>query len=112
MDILQSFIDFAHNATTGELTESQKQSIEQESVSEYTPCSGATASLNPDCSKLLNQVTADVNAVSPDTRCVLNVPVMGCLAHSWGNLFLGVGGSLLVLWLLFNIIVYNPRRLL
>lgn len=108
MDIFGTLTDFWHNATTGELTSSQRADITQASVDEYTPC--ANGSVLPGCQDLYKQILGDVNKVAPDTGCVLNVPVIGCLAHSWSNLFLVVGGSILFFFLLWTAVLTSPKR--
>lgn len=108
-DILTSITSFFHNATTGELTDAQRADISAASVDEYTPCAGGNSSL-PECQDLYKQILGDVNKAAPSTGCVLNVPVIGCLAHSWGNLFFVVGGSILGVFLLWTMILTSPKR--
>lgn len=108
MDILQELTNFVHNAATGELTDAQRADITAKSVDDFTPCRN-----NPDlpqCKDLSAKVAKDVAVVAPGTGCVLNVPGLGCLAHSWENLILVTGGTLLFFFLLWTAIITSPAR--
>lgn len=106
--ILEEVTSFFHNATTGELSDAQRADITASSVKDYTPC--ANNPNLPECRDLSAKIARDVAVVAPSSGCVLNIPGMGCIAESWVNLFLVVGGSILFFFLLWTAIITSPQR--
>jgi hypothetical protein len=109
MNFFEDITNFVHNATTGELTDNQKAAIAADSLSSYIPCQGDNAT-SPACLALLTQYQKDVNTVAPSTGCVMNVPVFGCLAHSWNNLAFVVLVSIAGVFFLWTAILTSPKR--
>lgn len=99
--ILDDLTSFWHNATTGELSDSQRADIEAEAVNEYIPCQNN--SVLPECQDLRAQVVASVNAVAPSTNCALRVPGFGCF-QSWNTVAFTVVGIILLIVLLPTLI--------
>lgn len=106
--------DLWTNATTGNLTESQKAGIAQASTSLYTPggvpCSNGDS--RPECQSLLadNQLTVDYVATMNDT-CdgVLSVPVIGCIS-SWTNVILWFLALLFAVGVLYHVTINKLSR--
>lgn len=103
--------NFAVNATTGNLTQNQRESIAKDSTSMLTECQKTP--YDPTCTQLLkdNGQIVDLVAAS-DSVCdgVLNVPVVGCI-KSWSRVALYAVGAVALLALLYGFISAIPAAL-